>query len=66
MIRAKKCPHFLTLRFVTASGQDEMCRGCRVKPLTKYGQYRKPGPTDRLRTTKTDPSEKGYLRRKVR
>lgn len=33
IIRAKKCPHYLTQAFVEESGQDEKCSGCQKKPL---------------------------------
>lgn len=61
--KAKECPHFITAQFVIASGQNKWCRGCIIKPVIKHGQYGKPGPTNRQRTTKSDPAGKGHLKR---
>ncbi len=37
IVRAKKCPHYITLRFVAQTGQSEMCRKCIIHPVVPSG-----------------------------
>lgn len=34
VVPAKKCPHYITKRYIAQSGQDERCRGCTAKPVS--------------------------------
>lgn len=57
VVPAKRCPHYITFRFIQKSGQDERCRGCIIRPINIPQQR----GNQNNRTTKS-PGVKGSLR----